>query len=181
MRNTLLLTVIAAAMISASGYAEALSLTEVSDTQLGASFGTVENVGPDHWRWSFPIASTPNTLYTLMGSGYWAEPDSSTSVNRVIMGLAQNELSAEIYSDMEVGDPSAFGAVPDGTLGQELLMIGLDGGGSFFLSVYFTDGANELPDTGSSGLLLLGAVLSVAALSSRGARRFSASRHSGRG
>jgi len=102
-----------------------LAITEFSDTTLtvtldGVSYGTVTNVGPDHWEWrsnlfgneiSFNANAGTYGFYNLHVGGYWAEPSDSTKANFVgLSGFDWNggqfgevNMGLVIYSDVDLG------------------------------------------------------------------------------
>lgn len=145
-----------------------LQFTEISDTELtvtldGSAFGTVQNLGQDHWQWH----STGGTSTDFTGGFLtlqWQEPEDSNSANTVDFGLfSGQELGADIRSEDGLL-PGASGALSDGQRAGPLSVTPLPDG-TLVTFVDLGDQGTSVPDSGSTSVLLFGASIALLGLS----------------
>ena len=158
-----------------------LVFTEESDTVLkaklaGSDVGTVLNTGPDRWTWRIPASGDVGvvTLVNPVGplTTFWAEPDSATLGNFLSANGSFDvnnqlvDIGFDIASDADLGALS--NVHPNGEYGFTLT-ISSDLGTFGPVDVYFLDLEDRatVPDSGSTGLLLLGSLLGAAGFRSR--------------
>ena len=191
MKTLLPLIIATGVMLNASSYAQSLEqvftqqtlftaaqnpqllFTEESETLLtakldGADFGAGLNTSPDHWTWRIP-ASGDSGGFTFEPSPslLWAEPDSATLVNRLVatgtfLDHQLVDIGFDIGSDADLGPVSNVHA--NGTYGFTVTLV--SGLGSFGpVDVSFLDLGDSVrtPDSGSTGLFLLGSAGSLIA------------------
>jgi hypothetical protein len=169
------------ALLSASASAQVapnqqLIFTEYSDTLLTATVGgnpvgVVQNLGPDDWQWGIPISPAPTFELGNRLFFYWAEPEGPAEVNGII-DLRFFPVENQLYGGMRLGsdlDPSAFQLSPqdiaeNGAFGFTLTIA--SGLGTSVFDIYFNDlsDSTNVPDTSSTGSLLLISAVSILAL-----------------
>lgn len=135
---------VAAVLLAPARANPTLLITELSDTHLtvtldGLAYGTVSNVGPDHWEWrsnlfgnaiSFDANDGTYGFYHLIVGGYWAEPSDPTKANFVGLGTfdwngspdGEVNIGLVIYSGVSFGSLLGLDSKPispnaDGTVG----------------------------------------------------------------
>jgi hypothetical protein len=149
MRNLILTALcgLFACTLTASGNGLALTLTEVSSTQLTYSWssgqsGSVGLTSPDNWS---GVISGPNITTDDVLSGSWQEPG-STTVNTVLVDVD----SPGVFSVLVQSDVTGTPSVSNG--GDKLSSQGT-------FDVVFIDNAVETPDAGNTFSILFLSIL----------------------
>jgi hypothetical protein len=154
------------APISVRAQNHQLVFTEESSKVLTAkldgvtSYGTVEYLSLDHWKWSIVLSGDVN-FSSFTGNPFWQEPGGESGVNSLdpigVSTSGQPTYSIFVTSEDRIVVPPGD-VVPNGALGPTLSLS--DVNGNFLLGpldIYFNDlGDTNVPENASSlGMLLV--------------------------
>lgn len=186
---------IAAILVLPASANPVLQITELSGTELtvtldGVSFGTVTNIGPDHWEWrsglwgnvqgaSGDANDVEMAFYKNLLGGIWAEPGDSAKVNFVGFAWGAtdgllSDIGLDIYSDVNLSDTLDIhgkGGVPDSKVGITNYYGAIWNVAGLFgpCDVFFSDkvDAAKVPDSSPTFVLLAIAAVVIAPLAKR--------------
>jgi hypothetical protein len=153
--------------------------TQDSDTDLTASldgiaYGTIINLAPHHWAWSFPFIT--KGFYqdgTPPAGNTWQEPENASTINVIEPSVRSDQVGfLDIRSEVDPGTLEwVFGAppLPSGAYGFSIGPIQEDFYMGDLYDLYFVDNSNVVtsPDAGPTYLLLLGPAIAGAVLKRR--------------